>query len=205
MITFGKGKDIDLAVSGASLGEAFQNELDEQNERSRGICDRLYRQGEPGVLLADEVGKGKTYVALGVAFAALARRKDAKVLVLTHSRHMANVWRKRWIDLQKGMSGEWQARSKDWSCRTYSKLGEFEADAASRSLPSIAFTSYETLKNYSTDERDAGILRAALKLSEVQVGMKLQSADRNQLIKQILECDLRSVHDEPVSLSLIHI
>jgi superfamily II DNA or RNA helicase len=199
VINFGKGKDIDLAASGASLGEASKNELDQQNNRSKGICDRLYRQDGPGVLLADEVGKGKTYVALGVAFAALARRKGAKVLVLTHSRQMANVWRKRWADLQTGMSDDWQARSKDWSCRQYSKLDEFETDAASSSLPSIAFTSYETLKKYTSDERDAGILRAALKFSEVQAGMKLQNVDRNQLIKQILECDLRSVRDEPVS------
>jgi ERCC4-related helicase len=199
VITFGKGKDIDLSASGASLGEIFRSELDEQNERSNGICNRLYRHNEPGVLLADEVGKGKTYVALGVAFAALARRDGAKVLVLTHSRHMAGVWRKRWADLQTGMSDEWRARSKGWSSRQYPKLDELEADAASGSLPSVAFTSYEALKNYTSDERDAGFLRAALNHSEVQVGMKLHNTDRNQLIKQILECDLRSVRDEPVS------
>ena len=72
MIRFGPRKDIDLAIAGKHLGARYRPELLAQNDRARGLWRRLYEDDEPGVLLADEVGKGKTYIALAVAFARFA-------------------------------------------------------------------------------------------------------------------------------------
>ncbi|GAB7526784.1 helicase-related protein [Paraburkholderia sp. 2C] len=199
MIAFGVGKDIDLSLSGDEIGKAYRQELLNQNARSQGIYDRLYDKDEPGVLLADEVGKGKTYVALGVAFAALARKKGAKILVLTHSRRMAEVWQRRWDEISRCVSEERIAEWKSCGKKLYSNLSMFESDAANGTLPNISFSSYETLKKYGSDSRDAGFLRAALKQSVRSVGIRLQDAERNQLIKKVLDCDLRTVQDEQIS------
>ena len=110
MIRFGPGKDIDLSLAGKHLGTRFQRELLAQNDRARGLWNRLHRGDEPGCLLADEVGKGKTYVALAVAFACLASKPKGRVLVLTHSGHMAGVWKKRWRELEQCVGDRWKDR-----------------------------------------------------------------------------------------------
>lgn len=52
---------------------------------------------QPGVVLADEVGMGKTYEALGVLAARLHERPDARSLILTPGPDLNTKWRK---DLQ---------------------------------------------------------------------------------------------------------
>lgn len=49
---------------------------------------------QPGVVLADEVGMGKTYEALGVLAARLHERPDARALILTPGRDLNTKWLK---------------------------------------------------------------------------------------------------------------
>lgn len=201
MIRFGSGKDIDLALAGAHLGARYRPELLAQNDRARGLSRRLYQQDEPGVLLADEVGKGKTYVALAVAFACLARRPRGHVLVLTHSGHMARVWNDRWKELAGCVGNRWKDcwGTDGWSARRYLSIDHLDEDAANRNLPQIAFASYEALKKYGSDPHDAGHLLDALCRSERFTGLRLSPEERRALIKYMVACDLRSVRREAVS------
>jgi superfamily II DNA or RNA helicase len=202
MIRFGPGLDIDLARGGKSLGPRYEQELLNQNDRARGLCHRLYGQGEPGVLLADEVGKGKTYVALAVAFACLANRPKAHVLVLTHSGHMARVWMDRWEKFSECVTERWKDRWKGggWEARRYKSIEDLEGDSSERRLPEIAFASYEALKKYGSEAVDAGYLLGALQKSERFTGLRLRPDERRALVKDLVECDLRSVHPREVPL-----
>jgi hypothetical protein len=49
---------------------------------------------QPGVVLADEVGMGKTYEALGVVAARLHERSDARALILTPGPDLNTKWYK---------------------------------------------------------------------------------------------------------------
>ncbi len=202
MIRFGPGKDMDLSRAGAHLGARYLPELLAQNDRARGLCGRLFKQGEPGVLLADEVGKGKTYVALAVAFACLAKRPNAHVLVLTHSGHMARVWKDRWGELSKCVADQWKDQWGDdgWPARRYWSIDHLDQDASDKNLPQIAFASYEALKKYGSDARDAGYLLGALEKSERFTGLRLRPDERRALVKDMVECDLRSVRRERIPL-----
>ena len=59
-----KAADVDLLL----LGRISEGDARRQEATARGLVERLARQ--PGVVLADEVGMGKTFVALTVAIAA---------------------------------------------------------------------------------------------------------------------------------------
>jgi len=202
MIRFGPGMDIDLSLAGANLGARYRPELLAQNDRARGLWHRLYKRDEPGVLLADEVGKGKTYVALAVAFACLAKHPNGRVLVLTHSGHMARVWKDRWRDLSQCVGTRWKGQwgEDGWAARCYGSIDHLEQDASDKNLPQIAFASYEALKKYGSDTRDAGCLLSALEKSERFIGLRLRPDERRALIKDMVECDLRSVHRETISI-----
>lgn len=202
MIRFGPRMDIDLALAGAHLGARYHPELLAQNDRARGLWRRLYEQDEPGVLLADEVGKGKTYVALAVAFACLAKHPNGHVLVLTHSGHMARVWKERWDELSKCVGTQWKERWGEggWAARRYWSIDHLDQDARDKSLPQIAFASYEALKKYGSDARDAGYLLGALEKSERFTGLRLRPDERRALIKDMVECDLRSVRRETIPI-----
>lgn len=92
----------------AALGEANQtlvNNAAERQERTiDAILSRLYlddrKQCREMVLLADEVGLGKTYIALGVAWSVLHQRSEERlasrpVLVVTPYAHaLFNKWRR---------------------------------------------------------------------------------------------------------------
>jgi len=191
MIRFGPGKDIDLTKTGKHLGACYRQELLNQNDRARGLWRRLYEDNEPGVLLADEVGKGKTYVALAVAFARLANRPQGRVLVLTHSSHMANTWLDRWKQLEKCVGKRWKNKwiAEEWSSRRYFSIDELDHDASNGNLPHIAFASYETLKKFGDDEGE--VLYAALKQAYRWRQMRLTRDERRQLTKDIVDCDFR--------------
>ena len=195
MICFGPRKDIDLSLAGVHLGARYRPELLRQNDRARGLWRRLYQQEESGCLLADEVGKGKTYVALAVAFACLARNPKGHVLILTHSGHMARVWKDRWKEIEECVGSRWKDRwgADGWSAIRYRSIDDLDDDAKERNLPQIAFASYEALKKYGSDTRDAGYLLDALSRSERFTGLRLRPDERRALIKDMVECDLRSV------------
>lgn len=203
MIRFGPGKDIDLVLAGAHLGSRYRPELLAQNDRARGLWRRLYQENEPGVLLADEVGKGKTYIALAVAFACLAKRPNAHVLVLTHSGHMARVWKDRWKELAQCVDDQWKCKwaADGWTSQRYASIDHLDQDASCKNLPQIAFASYEALKKYGSDSRDAGYLLGALEKSERFNGLRLRPDERRGLVKDMVDCDLRSVTREELSVA----
>lgn len=66
-----------------------------QQETARSILDDL--RLKPGVILADEVGMGKTYVALAVvASVLLSTQDDAHPVVVMTPPGLAIKWRKEW-------------------------------------------------------------------------------------------------------------
>ena len=70
-------KDINLFVT----GRISEEDARRQENTARQILKRL--SGQPGVILADEVGMGKTFVALAVAVSvALATKKRQPVVVM---------------------------------------------------------------------------------------------------------------------------
>ena len=86
-----------------SLGTIPLSDLHRQKKTTRAILRRLYdKDGVPGVILADEVGMGKTYVALGVAAAIFSNYgQGKKVIVLAPGRQMQRVWWQRWEVLRQ--------------------------------------------------------------------------------------------------------
>ena len=191
MIRF--GKDIDLTLAGKHLSRRYHKELIKQNNRARGLWRRLCVENKPGVLLADEVGKGKTYIALAAAFAFLQVKKKSHVLILTHSNNMAKIWRARWLDLRKCVSSRWENLwdNREWAGNLYYSIDKLREDVNNGDLPRIAFASYETLKNYSSEEKDAEILFAALKRSKTLIKRCFSQAEKRFLVKDMVECDLR--------------
>ena len=109
------------------------------------LLRRLYGLDSPGAILADEVGLGKTYVALGVAAWLLAERPRARVLVLTNSRYMMDVWARRWTEIQF-LAG--QPRPDAVCARRFQEYRERAADDSVRFMVS----SYETLKRFGLDD-----------------------------------------------------
>ena len=194
MIRFGTGGDLDLALSGRHLAAQFRGELRKQNARAEGLVRRLYEQDLPGVLLADEVGKGKTYVALGVAFRLLVANSEARVLVITHSRHMAEAWQRKWMELERCASEKWRDRwhRKNWQGQVYSDLDALETDAVAGWPARIGFASYERLKKFRANEGiQAGRLLGALRHVYSVLGLRLRRAERNKLAQEIVPSDLR--------------
>ncbi len=61
-----------------------------QSATLRAILERL--RAQPGVILSDEVGMGKTFVALGAIASYLTRYPGSRVLVLTPSADLAEKW-----------------------------------------------------------------------------------------------------------------
>lgn len=61
-----------------------------QQATMRAVLDRLRIQ--PGIILSDEVGMGKTYVALGAVAEYLVRYPRSRVLILTPSADLAEKW-----------------------------------------------------------------------------------------------------------------
>ncbi len=199
MVKFGPEEDIDLTIGGKRLGGRYQHELLKQNDRARGLWRRLYEDDEPGALLADEVGKGKTYVALAVAFALLASRRKGHVLILTHSAHMAGVWKDRWKELADCVSNNWKEQwdESGWIGRQYRAIDDLNYDAINENLPQIAFASYETLKKYGSKEGDAVYLFAALRRARL-VHLRLSVEEKNALTKELVDCDLRSIRHKAI-------
>ena len=151
---FGRGRPCDLARFARKSSDVLADEMEElreQNRRAAGVYRRLYENGAPGVLLADEVGKGKTYVALGVAFALLARKRNARVVVLTHSNHMAKEWASRWSRQMRANCpdhAELFNTKERWDPCHFKSFDAFCDAYNDDAPPQIAIGSYESLKKF---------------------------------------------------------
>jgi len=69
-------------------------DAERQERGARELLERLARQ--PGAILADEVGMGKTFVALAVAASILIDREDAGPVVVMTPPSLRNKWPKDW-------------------------------------------------------------------------------------------------------------
>ena len=193
-IAFGVGKDIDLSrVTPATRLElqAHLPDLRKQNQRAEGVYRRLFELNLPGVLLADEVGKGKTYVALGVAAALLALRPRAKVLILTHSQRMAKEWESRWSDknfmpqyCRKSWSQHWQGRWKPkrfWS--TDDLLESFEEGGG----PSVSIGSFDSLRRFGEPKHYVAVINCVLRSAYRVFDIRLKAAEKRKLARAALD------------------
>ncbi len=132
----------------------------QQYQAAEALLLRLYHLGMPGCILGDEVGLGKTYVALGVAAWVLAQEPQSRVLILTSSRSMVDAWATRWQAIKPGHGPDalhgWVRRSE----QARSWQGLIEACAGNSRM---VITSYDALRGRNTQrERFRHGLAAAL-------------------------------------------
>ena len=196
---FGRGRAIDLLrlYYGPS---AHRNEILRQNKRAEGIWRRLCMADVPGVILGDEVGKGKTYIALGVAYAWLARegrlrpRRRPRILVLTHNQAMGDQWRSRWEMLcRKGIPARTTPHS-DYPAQVFHSMVEFESMARRRrgdwvedgQEPMLWIASYEKLKKFLKLEEQVDWLRRLLRHVYAVKNRRLSESKRRRLIKEVV-------------------
>jgi superfamily II DNA or RNA helicase len=84
-----------IRLSGAGEHRIGAEDGNRQQETARSILDDLKTQ--PGVILADEVGMGKTYVALAVAASVvLATRDLGRPVVVMMPPGLARKWQREW-------------------------------------------------------------------------------------------------------------
>ena len=181
--------DVDLTEFKASFPATQLAELIAQKERARGLWERLQRDDTPGVILGDEVGKGKTYVALALAFATLAERQTARVLILTHSRRMAGTWAQRWSgQISSMVASRWRDRFQaDWAPRVINSYRGFVAELeATQHKSAILFASYDTLKLYHSPEDRRRILLGALRCAFKAHRIRLSKAERSRLVRDLM-------------------
>jgi hypothetical protein len=116
-----------------------KSDVRRQKASASAILWRMYGSPSvPGVILGDEVGMGKTYVALAVA-AALAAHRRPRILILAHSREMAAIWKKRWDML---------ATANSWM-----DFPDADEICSLDEIPKgIWFAAYDTLKHVSSAE-----------------------------------------------------
>ena len=127
-----------------------------QAERQRATAHRLLsglygRKPVPGIILGDEVGMGKTYEVFGVIAAILRHNPSARIVVLAHSRSMADTWLRRWDGFRRGnVSSKHQAKM---------ALGDSLWSTDEIGKPGLFFGSYETFKRASTEHQKAMLER----------------------------------------------
>jgi hypothetical protein len=196
-------ENINLAHFATAWPIAQRDELVDQNARAKGLWERLRRADVPGVILGDEVGKGKTYIALALAFATLAAKRNARVLILTHSRSMAQTWAARWRQEVAAMvTREWCSRfTEDWKARTISEYAAFVStlEETNRSA-AIMFASYDTLKLFNTHEERRRHLLGTLRHMYKAHRIRLSRSERNRLVKEMVRSN-STMPRRPTSVS----
>lgn len=144
-----------------------------QLRTARGLLERLYGPAPvTGVILGDEVGMGKTYEALAVIAALFRHNASARVLVLTHSRAMANTWAERWNWFRE------HAVAPAYREPLYE--GGLLYDIGELGRGRLGFASYDRLKRMPTHE-----LRCALE--RCFEGRYLHAPVRRRLVWELLE------------------
>jgi hypothetical protein len=134
-----------------NLGGVPEKDVNRQRRTVRAIIRRLYgEKPAPGVILADEVGMGKTYVSLAVA-AALFKHFGCseKIIVLAPSGQMKETWKQRWDILRRKHS-----KIQLPSGQAISELSE--------ATSGISFGSYEEMKHTSSSEVRAAFEQAII-------------------------------------------
>jgi superfamily II DNA or RNA helicase len=165
-----------------NLNNVPAEDVERQRRTVRAILARLYsRNSVPGVILADEVGMGKTYVALSVAATIFKNSKGTpKVIVLAPSNQMKEVWANRWDTLR----GHQRTRRLP--------SGKF-ISTLRKAAPGISFGSYPELKHTTASEVRAAFIT-------VSTGRDKPRKYRRKLLKQLFESQKISKLPKPASL-----
>ena len=102
----GKQKFGRIAVSTKKASNAIgSDDASRQKHTAIAILDKLRNQ--PGVILADEVGMGKTYVALAVVASVLdAERKSGQPIVIMVPTGLAQKWQNEWMQFKTKCTSE---------------------------------------------------------------------------------------------------
>jgi hypothetical protein len=187
---FGRGCPCDLSRFALKTGGVLANEpaaFRAQNRRASGVYRRLCEDGAPGVLLADEVGKGKTYVALGVVFALLARKRRSRVVILTHSGRMAKEWEHRWrVEMKENCRAYGERFEEEWAPSQFASITELCNAYDEDEPPRVAIGSYETLKKYGDKLDEVYDLHEILGWVNDCFGVRLTKQHRRELIRSAL-------------------
>jgi superfamily II DNA or RNA helicase len=195
---FGTGREVDL-LRLYDGPPRHRGEIRRQNERAEGIWRRLRRPDVPGVILGDEVGKGKTYIALGVAYAWLERerrlqpRRQPRILILTHNHTMADQWCGRWKLFCERATRK-KDLSPDYPAEVFPSLADFEDAARMKRSermdgerePTLWIASYEKLKKFLKREEEVDWLRELLQHVYAVKKCRFSEAKRRRLIKAIV-------------------
>lgn len=173
------------SLSWVDFGFQLLNEPDlatRQKKTVKRILSNLYGKGIPGMILGDEVGMGKTYVALGIIAAVRRHIPSARIVVLTHSTMMSGKWLSCWKQMLDGRAFGRHSPS----------LPDYEELESLSHLSSrkIFFGSYETFKRVSTEPQK-------IMLERVMSGRHLREKTKRMLRKQIF--DTWAVPDESCS------
>jgi len=83
-----------IRLGGTTGGSVPEADWVRQTETARSILDSLSRQ--PGIVLADEVGMGKTYVAMAVIASVLIATKGRPPVVVMTPPGLASKWQAEW-------------------------------------------------------------------------------------------------------------
>lgn len=143
-----------IRFSGTKDQPVAKKHLTRQIQTARHILARLYgKDPVPGMILGDEVGMGKTYVALAVVAALFRHNPGSRIVILTHNEDMAKIWCARWEQLVQ---------------HTEPALprGNFLLQALDMGKKGLYFGSYDTFKRVPTDSIRA-LLEALLEGSGI--------------------------------------
>lgn len=133
----------DQIVSAKAERSALQRDWTRQRETARALAQR-FEAGHDAVLLADEVGMGKTYVALAVMadYLLQSKRNDRKVLLITPPSH---VLRQKWVEEIASFNGKY--------------IDHGRAGTARKDMRAISIGSYWDLFRNLNDYEDGTRLR----------------------------------------------
>jgi hypothetical protein len=137
-----------------SSSQVTESDAARQSRTAKAILKKLFSADpSPGVILADEVGMGKTYEAFAVIAALLLHKHRSSVCVLAHSKAMADVWLDRWQRFRTEAIREESISTKIPKATPISNAEE---------IGSVRLTigSYETVKLITPDLLDATLAAA---------------------------------------------
>ncbi|OGR74267.1 MAG: hypothetical protein A2089_03765 [Elusimicrobia bacterium GWD2_63_28] len=160
-----------------------RREANRQRLTARALLLRLYKRNAPGVILADEVGMGKTFEALSVMAALLLHKPKANVLILASSRPMAKAWQERWhrlLDYKIVDSGVKKILVKNrWMSEAYTP-GDLTENKG------ITIASFSSVKRNSQDDAPRiFLLRQALGYIYHRYGLRLKEHEKKYLFNAV--------------------
>jgi superfamily II DNA or RNA helicase len=181
-----KPSDIDLSLNLDADNEFDQKLLERgkaQEETASIILEKL--KNYPGVILGDEVGMGKTWVALLVAIAIAETRP---VLVLTPSKILSNQWQKQYFNLidsklTKGQGADNRLKQLKDLLKIYDDLGDLvsEAKKKQRGIFVSSIGAIDPESYYKSLDNQTGLF--ALVILDEGHNFKNESTKRYQIFK----------------------